>query len=70
VTDVGLMRASDGSKMQVNLEEKFEKHLDNDAVDGIQLDKRVTVDINEAADGTVSMSNIKGFRIHAKEVNI
>jgi hypothetical protein len=70
VTEVGLLRASDNAKMQVNLEDRFEKHLDNDTVDGIALEKKITVDVDEASDGTVSMLNIKGFKIHAKEKNI
>jgi hypothetical protein len=70
VTDVGLIRGSDKSQMLVSLEDRYEKKLDNDAVDAVGLDKQVSVDISEADDGTVSMTNIKGFRIHAKEKDL
>ncbi|HEY9683714.1 MAG TPA: tetratricopeptide repeat protein [Oculatellaceae cyanobacterium] len=70
VTSIGLFKTSMGTKMQVDLPEKFEKKLDNDSVDGLAFDKSVTLDLSEDSDGTVNLRNIKGLRIHAKEPNM
>lgn len=70
VTSIGLFKTSMGTKMQVDLPEKFEKKLENDSVDGLAFDKSVTLDLSEDSDGTVNLRNIKGLRIHAKEPNM
>jgi hypothetical protein len=70
VTSIGLIKTSLGTKMQVDLPEKFERHLDNDSVDALAFDKSVTLDLSEDVDGTVNLRNIKGMRIHAKEPNL
>jgi hypothetical protein len=70
ITTIGLVKTHTGTKMQVDLPEKFEKKLDNESVDGLAFDKSVTLDLSEDSDGTVNLRNIKGMRIHAKEPNM
>ena len=70
VTSVGLVKTNTGSMMRVDLPEKFEKQLDSDVVDGLSFDKAVTLNMAEDSDGTVSLTNIQGLRIHAKEKNM
>jgi hypothetical protein len=70
VTSVCLIKTNDGNKLQIDLPDRYEKQLDNDSVDGIALEKQVTVDLDEDASGIVTLTNIKGFKIHSKEKNM
>ncbi len=70
VAGVGLVKTNTGNVMRVDLPEKFDKQLDSDTVDGLSFDKSVTLNLAEESDGTVSLTNIKGFRIHSKEKNM
>jgi len=69
-TTMGLFKTDKGSKIQIELPDKLEQDLDNDAVDKISLEKKVSIDISEDADGTVKLSNIKGLKVHAKSPNL
>jgi hypothetical protein len=70
VTSVSLIKTGEKSRMQVDLPERFEKQLEDSSVDSLSFDKQVTLEVEELADGTVSLKNIKGLKIHAKELKM
>jgi hypothetical protein len=70
VTSVCIIKTSTGNKLQIDLPDHYENQFDNDSVDGISLEKQVTVDLDEDSNGIVTLTNIKGFKIHAKEKNM
>jgi hypothetical protein len=67
VTSVSLIKTGDSSKMQVDLPERFEKPVEDNSIDSLSFDKQVTLDVEELADGTVLLKNIRGLKLHAKE---
>ncbi len=51
----------------VTIPNKIENTTGDDTVDSIAMEKSVTLNLAESADGTVQATNIKGFKIHVVE---
>ncbi len=63
---IAICKLDQGNRIQMNLDDKFVKQIDNPDVDQVSLEKLVTFDVLEEADGSLTISNIKGLRVHAK----
>ncbi len=51
----------------VSIPNRIENTTGDDKVDSIAMEKSVTLNLTEGADGTVQAQNIKGFKIHVVE---
>lgn len=63
---IGLCKIDQGNHIQMNLNDKFVKQLENPDVDQVALDKMVAFDVIEQPDGSLAINNIKGLKVHAK----
>jgi hypothetical protein len=63
---IGLCKLDQGDRFQINLDDKFIKQINNNDVDQVSLDKLVSFDVVEQPDGSLSINNIKGLKVHAK----
>lgn len=55
-----------GSRIMLNLSDKFTKKIDNPDVDQVGLDKVISFDIVQEPDGALMISKIKGLKVRAK----
>ncbi len=63
---IGICKLDQGNRIQMNLNDKFVKNIDNKDVDQLSLEKLVTFDVLEDPDGSLQINNIKGLKVHAK----
>ncbi len=64
---IEILNTKDGnSRVVVRFADKFEKHIHSADVNEINVDKKLTFDIHEDKDGTITLSNIKGLRVRSK----
>ncbi len=63
---IGICKLDQGNRIQMNLNDKFVKTIDNKDVDQLSLDKLVSFDVLEDPDGSLQINNIKGLKVHAK----
>lgn len=63
---IGICKLDQGNRIQMNLNDKFLKTIDNKDVDQLSLDKLVSFDVVEDPDGSLQINNIKGLKVHAK----
>jgi tetratricopeptide (TPR) repeat protein len=54
------------SRIVVRFADKFSKHITSPDVNQVNVDKKLTFDIHEAEDGTITLTNIKGLRVRSK----
>ena len=58
--------AKGDSRIEIRFDDKFTKRITSTDVDRINMNKTVTFDIHEAPDGLITLSNIKGLKMHSK----
>jgi hypothetical protein len=64
---IEILNNKDGnSRIVVRFADKFDKHINSADVNEINVDKKLTFDIHEDKDGTITLTNIKGLRIRSK----
>ncbi|MBI2811228.1 MAG: tetratricopeptide repeat protein [Candidatus Melainabacteria bacterium] len=63
---IGICKLDQGNRIQMNLNDKFVKTIDNKDVDQLSLEKLVSFDVLEDPDGSLQINNIKGLKVHAK----
>jgi hypothetical protein len=63
---IGLCKLDQGDRFQITLDDKFVKQINNNDVDQVSLEKLVSFDVVEQPDGSLSINNIKGLKVHAK----
>lgn len=56
-----------GYSVRISMPSKLEHAFGSPKLDQFALDKEVTFNLSEASDGSVHLSNIKGFKIHSVE---
>ncbi len=63
---IAICKLDQGNRIQMNLNDKFVKTIDNKDVDQLSLEKLVSFDVLEDPDGSLQIKNIKGLKVHAK----
>ena len=64
---IEILNTKDGkSRVIVRFADKFNKHITSPGINEINLDKKLTFDIHEDKDGTITLNNIKGLKVHSK----
>jgi hypothetical protein len=64
---IEILNTKDGkSRVVVRFADKFNKHITSPGINEINLDKKLTFDIHEDKDGTITLNNIKGLKVHSK----
>ncbi|HEY9757017.1 MAG TPA: tetratricopeptide repeat protein [Oculatellaceae cyanobacterium] len=64
---IEILNNKDGkSRIVVRFADKFDKHINSADVNEINVDKKLTFDIHEDKDGTITLTNIKGLKIRSK----
>jgi hypothetical protein len=64
---IELLNTKDGtSRVVIKFADKFNKHITSPDINEINLDKKLTFDIHEEKDGTITLNNIKGLKVHSK----
>jgi hypothetical protein len=64
---IELLNTKDGtSRVVIRFADKFDKHITSPDINEINLDKTLTFDIHEEKDGTITLNNIKGLKVHSK----
>jgi hypothetical protein len=64
---IELLNTKDGtSRVVIKFADKFNKHITSPDINEINLDKTLTFDIHEDKDGTITLNNIKGLKVHTK----
>ena len=64
---IEILNTKDGnSRVVVKFADKFNKHINSADINEVNVEKKLTFDIHEAKDGTITLSNIKGLRVRSK----
>lgn len=64
---IEILNTKDGkSRVVIKFADKFNKHITSPDINEINLDKKLTFDIHEDKDGTITLNNIKGLKVHSK----
>jgi tetratricopeptide (TPR) repeat protein len=58
--------AQGDSRIEIRFDDKFTKRITSTDVDRINMDKTVTFDVHDSPDGLITLSNIKGLKMHSK----
>ncbi|HEY9678359.1 MAG TPA: hypothetical protein V6C76_10140 [Drouetiella sp.] len=65
---IGVCKIDQGNKVQMNLNDKFVKQVENADVDQVSLEKLVSFEVFENPDSTLRIKNIKGLKVHARNM--
>lgn len=65
---ISIAKTDSGAHIEIRTPTAFENPLNNPKVDGVQIDKLVSFDIDQQS-GSIHLGNIKGFKIHSVEKN-
>jgi tetratricopeptide (TPR) repeat protein len=64
---IEILNTKDGnSRVLIRFSEKLNKHINSADVNEINVDKKLTFDIHEDKDGTITLTNIKGLKVKSK----
>lgn len=64
---INMTPSDDGYSVRISMPSKLEHGFGSPKLDQFSLDKEVTFKLSENPDGSVHLSNIKGFKIHSVE---
>ncbi len=64
---IEIFKTTEGdSRIEIRFDDKFTKRITSTDVDRINMNKTVTFDVHESPDGLITLSNIKGLKMHSK----
>lgn len=67
---ISMAKGTAGAKFEIRIDAPYQNSLNNGKLDGLQLDRLVTFDLEQPSPTQINVINIKGFRIHSVEKNM
>lgn len=67
---ISMVKTDTGAKIEILMEAPYQNSLSSTKIDGLQLEKSVTFDIQQSSAQDIRVLNIKGFKIHSVEKNM
>ncbi|MBY0548834.1 MAG: tetratricopeptide repeat protein [Candidatus Obscuribacterales bacterium] len=67
---ISMAKTDGGARVEISMESPYQNSLNSTKIDGLQLEKSVTFDIQQTSPQDIRVVNIKGFKIHSVEKNM
>ncbi len=67
---ITMAKTETGAHVEIKMDAPYQNSLNNGKLDGIQLEKLVTFELDQSTSPQIQVTNIKGFKIHSVEKNM